>query len=194
MVTHINWFVGNPLLFGLVGCGLWVSVTRWSSSPSITFVSFSVSFSGRDLQGCRGTVGHPRLPNTMLGSGVVTAVITWFTLMVYNYSQINYLQQTVLLYKEAAKNLGFSAEHYKTVPCLCKFNLSFSVLSLLLCLFLVFALTPSIPPCTCSVMLLPIEGGALSLTLSPFIRTVFGMINVHSPTGWRGQPASSMSH
>ncbi len=78
-------------------------------------------------------MGYPLLPDYMLGSGVVTAVIMWFTLMVYNYSQINYLQQTVVLYNEAANNQGFSAEHYNTTPLLSLFNLSFSMLSLLLC-------------------------------------------------------------
>lgn len=36
---------------------------------------------------------NPLLPGDTRGSGVVTAAIMWFTLMVYNYGQINYLQQ-----------------------------------------------------------------------------------------------------
>lgn len=65
--------------------------------------------------------------------------------MVYNYSQINYLQQTVLLYNEAANNQGFSAEHYNTI--LPIQSVFFSVVFIIVSFFLVCGLflSPSLP-------------------------------------------------
>lgn len=133
----------------------------------------------------KAAVGYSPLADNMLGSGVVTAVsavIMWFTLMVYNYSQINYLQQTVVLCNEAENNQGFSAEHYNTTsPSICLF---------LRCLYycVLFSSSPLLPPSfnlilwlTCSVTSLPIEGSSLSHTHTPFNQRVFGMMNVCSP-------------
>lgn len=85
-----------------------------------------------------------------LGSGVVTALIMWVTLIVYNYSQINYLLQTRLLYNKAANNQSFSAELYILI--------SLSMGSGFV------TRTPSF--ITCSAMLFPIEGSVFSLTPS----------------------------
>lgn len=67
-------------------------VTEHVWNPSLTLFLFN--FLPLTAKRYRAAAGCPPLT---LGSGVGTAVIMCSTLMVYNYSQINYLQQTVVL-------------------------------------------------------------------------------------------------
>ena len=173
-------------------CYFWaLSVTCWSTSPCIALFFFLSQL----LCECyRASAGSPLLRDNMLGSGVVTAVIMWFTLMVYNYSQINYLQQTVVLYNEAANNQGLSAEHYNITPLHSLFNLSFS-----LCLYYCLEFTPFSPllpynliPLQCHVA--PNRGQLALSHPHHFSQRVLLDDECLRPTGQRGQPTSSMSH
>lgn len=140
----------------------------------------SLSFSSQMLSQTEPQWAMPdNMPDNMLGSGVVNAVIMWFVLMVYNYSQINYLLQTVLLYKEASNNQGFIPLSVQSV---------FFILVFFLCLH---SFCPFLPRLKCYVT--SNRGQCVLSHPHPFNQHVFGMINVH-PTGWRGQPSFSMSH